>query len=527
MMAGTTLSRAAFFKPVRRLPRSWAAATALLLLGACAETPSRPVAASPQERELFAEANQDIVEFHIKPVESDEIAIDGLKRLSALDPQLSIARADGQVLVRRGGEVKRFDAPQNSAAAAWGALSAEAIAAARSFSPSIAAIAPDELDETVIDASLAALDPYSRYVRPEVARERRAVRDGFAGIGVTLDIQEPDVRIASVMPDTPAATAGLQAGDRIVALDGVPVAQFGADDLRQHLRGPARTIVQLAIARDGRAQQMDVRIERANIVPESVTLNEAGGIAWLKLRAFNQQTAQSVARFLRQAHDDLGSGLRGIVLDLRGNPGGLLDQSVDVVSLFLGAGDVISTVGRNPESMQHFTVAESSHSEALPMAVLVDGGSASASEIVAAALQDSGRAVVIGTSSYGKGTVQTVLRTSNDGELTVTWAQIITPLGYLLNTHGVVPTLCTSQLDDNPDSAAALFTDASNPVPRALSRPRRALDDAAWHDLRALCPPQHGDRSIDGVVARRLLGNQQLYRRVLASMSSAQVAANP
>jgi carboxyl-terminal processing protease len=477
------------------------------------------------ERGLFVEASNDIIEFHIKSVLPDQLAMDGLSQLPVIDPQLSVEHIANQVILRRGETTRVFAAPGPSATAKWGAVTEEVLGAARKISPDVAAVSSDRLDEMIIDASLAQLDPFSRYARPAVAREHRAARDGFAGIGITLDIHESDVRIASVMPETPAAVAGLLAGDRIVALDGISVAQLTADDIRSHLRGPAQTLVQLAVARDGVAEPLDVTIQRANIVPETVTLKEDGGFAWLKLRAFNQQTAQSVADLLQQAHHDLGAAMRGIVLDLRGNPGGLLDQSVDVASLFLDGGDITSTTGRNPQSQQHFAAPENHDTETLPMVVLIDGGSASASEIVAAALQDSGRAVVIGTSSYGKGTVQTVLRTANDGELTVTWAQIITPRGYFLNTHGVVPTLCTATINGVSADADALLAGAPS-VPASLAQPRDALDDSGWTTLRALCPPARDDHGIDSVVASRLLADPALYSRVLARMEAPQVATN-
>ncbi len=496
-------------------------------MAACATVPLRPNVSAADERALFVEANKDIIEFHMKKVLPDQLALSGLARLAAIDPEIAIERTGDQLVLRRGPIVRRFAAPAPTAEPEWAALSAKVIATARALSPEIAATPADRLDEKIIDASLAALDPYSRYARPEIARERRAARDGFSGIGVTLEIQERDVRIASVMPDTPAASAGLLAGDRIVALDGVPVARLAVDELRQQLRGPVQTRVQLAVARPGRAEPLEVSVLRTKIIPETVTLTEEGGLAWLKIRAFNQVTARSLTDLLRQAHRDLGPALHGIVLDLRDNPGGLLDQSVDVASLFLSGGEVVSTIGRNPQSMQRFNVTDTHDTETLPMVVLINGGSASASEIVASALQDSGRAVVIGTSSYGKGTVQTVLRTQNDGELTVTWAQIITPDGYFLNTHGVVPTLCTAKLDDTDASAGALLSGTPSPVPAALAVPRAALDDAGWRQLRGRCPPGHDKRGIDRLVATRLLDDAPLFRTVLASMGSTRVAANP
>jgi len=501
-------------------------ACAALALATCSTPPTSAVIGVPGERELFVEASEDIIEFHIKNVEPGKLALDGLGRLSGIDTALTIKQSGNHVVLHRGNDVRQFPAPPEHAIAEWGALTANVLGAARALSPNVAALVPDQLDEMVIDSSLAGLDPYSRYARPELARERRAARDGFAGIGVTLDIEESGVRIASVLPDTPAATAGLVAGDRIVMLDGVPVAKLAADEIRRHLRGPADSRLQIAVARNGLATPVEIWVQRANIVPESVTLQEEGGIAWLKLRTFNQQTAHSLAHLLRQAHRDLARNMRGVVLDLRDNPGGLLDQSVDVASLFLNGGDVVSTIGRNPQSWQHFTAGEKGGAEMLPLAVLVNGGSASASEIVAAALQDAGRAVVIGTSSYGKGTVQQVLRTANDGELTVTWAQLITPLGYQLNTHGVVPTLCTAGQEDSAAAATRLLTGHAEPVAAALSKPRNALDDEGWRALRALCPPNRDKNPLDAQLATRLLTDAALYRRVLATFGPARVAAS-
>ncbi|HVA15358.1 MAG TPA: S41 family peptidase [Stellaceae bacterium] len=509
--------------------RRCAAALAVLTLAACAGTPSRPTAAQSDERRLFVETNQSILEYHIKQVQPEQLALTGLARLAAIDPHISLEHTASTVTLHVGDQTSRFDAPDPSELVDWSVLTSKVLDRARAQSPLVASTSPDKLEELVIDGSLAQLDPYSRYVPPNVAREHRAARDGFGGIGVTLDIHANDVRIAGVMPDMPAATAGLVPGDRIVALDGVPVAQLTPDGIRQHLRGPVRSMVQLAVARIGLAAPLNFAVERARIVPNTVSMKEKGGIAWLKVTLFNQRTGVRLAEVLKQAHQDLGDNLHGIVLDLRDNPGGLLDQSVDVVSLFLRSGDILRTIGRNPEAMQHFTATGDRTVETAPMAVLMNGGSASASEIVASALQDSGRAVVIGTSSYGKGTVQTVIRTSNSGELTVTWAQIITAGGYQLNTHGVVPTICTSEKPDTGVTAISLLSDSGSPVQPALARARVSLDDLGWQHLRALCPAQRDKRKIDDLVAEQLLDSPAIYHNAIASMepgSAARLAAD-
>jgi carboxyl-terminal processing protease len=217
-------------------------------------------------------------------------------------------------------------------------------------------------------------------------------------------------------------------------------------------------------------------------------------------------------------------------LDLRGNPGGLLDQAVSLADLFIREGPIVSTVGRHPASHQYFAASGHSLAPVLPIAVLINGGSASSSEIVAAALQDAGRAVVIGSSSYGKGTVQTVLRLPNDGELTLTWARLVTPSGYYLQTHGVVPTLCTSDLDDDAASLQRGLQRAgaiAQGSPAAL-RARRGLDERAWSELRQSCPARQTSPAIDLKLAAHLLSDQRLYASALHALpASAPVARNP
>jgi carboxyl-terminal processing protease len=327
---------------------------------------------------------------------------------------------------------------------------------------------------------------------------------------VSIDALDDAARIIEVIPDTPAAMAGLLARDRIAAVDGVPTNALSHDDVVRRLRGPADSEVQLAIDRPGIERPIMVSVRRAFIVPPTVTLVKKSGVALLRISAFNQHTAQNLGELLGQAHRDMGKGLRGIILDLRGNPGGLLDQSVEVASLFLDGTRVASTVGRVSESTQSF-VAPHRQVERLPMAVLINGGSASAAEIVAAALQDGGRAVVIGSASYGKGTVQNVKPLPDEGELTVTWARLIAPAGYILHEHGVVPTVCTANL---PDDAEGVATALANGSP-TLYQARAELDEAKWRRLRETCPGQREDHDIDIAVAERVLAEPTLYGRAL------------
>jgi carboxyl-terminal processing protease len=216
---------------------------------------------------------------------------------------------------------------------------------------------------------------------------------------------------------------------------------------------------------------------------------------------------------------ETGGHLAGIVLDLRGNPGGLLDQAVSLVDLFITKGPIIATVGRHPASHQYFAATGHASAPTIPLVVLVNGGSASAAEIVAAALQDVGRAVVIGSSSYGKGTVQTVMRLPNDGELTLTWARLVTPSGYYLQSHGVVPTLCTSALSDDDRSLDAALRNADPATGSAsLAQPRASLSEPAWTILRQSCPARAENSQLDIKIAERVLNDPARYGEAVGAI---------
>lgn len=241
----------------------------------------------------------------------------------------------------------------------------------------------------------------------------------------------------------------------------------------------------------------------------SVRMILAGDIAVFRITGFSHGTATHVATGLASAERRTGGRLAGVVLDLRGNPGGVLQEGVKLAGLFIASGPIIQVVGRNRASDQSFAASGAAVAQRLPLAVLIDGDSASAAEIAAAALQDRGRGVVIGTSSFGKGTVQTVQHLSNGGELIITWARLVAPSGYLLQRHGVVPTICT---------------DGKAPM---TERRRASLDEAGWARLRRSCPPQQEERAAVLAVAEHLVSDPHLYSAALAVLpASTQLAAD-
>jgi carboxyl-terminal processing protease len=481
---------------------------AVVALASCSAAPVQSAGQKSPARAdgvLFSATYRAILDHYLEPLAVDRLAMTGLERLSTIDSNLSVTRDKARVVLRQSNDVLLDEvAPASDDLVGWAGLTAAVLDRARLYSSNVAAQPQDAVDQAVIDGDLKLLDPFSRYAPPAVATERRDSRDGYGGIGVTLDGEGGAVRIAMVMPESPAATAGLAGGDRITAVDDVATVTMPPEGIAEHLRGPIGSNVRLTVARDGRVDPMTVTLRRMQIVIKTVSMTHDAHIAVLRITSFNARTADNLEEEVASAHRAMGDALKGLVLDLRGNPGGLVDQSVLVASMFLERGRVVSTVGRVPESNQIFDVTRDRAAENLPLVVLVNGGSASASEIVASALQDDHRAVIVGTSSYGKGTVQDVIHLPNQGELTVTWARLIPPGGYILHHHGVVPVVCTANL-----------ADASHALP-AAGMPRGALDDRGWDALRAKCPPSRIDRAVDLEVAEKLLTDPSRYAQALA-----------
>jgi len=495
------------------------AAAALLALAACGASSSSEQQQTSRinARDLFTEGYDKISYYYIEPTSPEKLGIAGLGKLTSLDPSIGVERQGSAIiLTQSGAPIGRYDAPEASDASGWGGLTASALDAARRASPKIASASEDQLDKVVFDGAISTLDRFSRYASPDAAREQRAERNGFDGIGVTLDSSETEVRILSVLPDGPADHAGVKPDDVIIAIDGTPTSTLTRDQVVQRLRGPAGSRVAVGIQRKSEPQPLNMEVSRAHIVLPTVTTKYDGKVAIFRISSFNQETFDQLDDAVQKARQHLGGHPAGMVLDLRDNPGGLLDQSVKVAGLFMDGGTVVSTTGRLIESRKVYPASGGRRTDGIPIAVLVNGGSASASEIVAAALQDAGRAVVIGTSSYGKGTVQTVLHLENDGELTVTWAKLLTPEGYILHEHGVVPTVCTANLGDDDQSIARAIQTGTVVGTGLAGRPRAALDEQGWTDLRKACPTERVDRNADLKIAQRLLQDPVLYSRALS-----------
>jgi carboxyl-terminal processing protease len=471
-----------------------------------------------RDRRMFTAGYEDIDQFYIQKEDLGNLAVGGLSALAALDQKLTVERKPDKVDVLYSGQViATFVVTDNFDADDWASLTAGALVAARKASPAIQKANSEVVYQAMFNGMLARLDQFSRYAGHDQAAENRASREGFGGIGVRIAVEESKVRVVSVMHYTPAERVGLHADDIITEIDGTPTKGLGQEAVVAMLRGPDDSRVMLTVLRGTSAKPLSIVITRAHVVPETVTYRREGDIAYFRLYGFNQGTADSLRLEVENARSDIGDKMRGVVLDLRGNPGGLLDQAVAVSDMFLDSGRIVSTHGRNPDSHQYFEATPGDVLNGLPMAVLINGNSASASEIVAAALQDNERAVIIGSNSYGKGTVQELRRMPNDGELTLTWARFHAPSGYTLHHVGVLPSICTNK--DDEDATQLLSDLASGKLPPLPVEQRNAAspeDTAALDKIRAVCPVYHEERAVDLDVALRLITQPRLYSRALA-----------
>jgi len=511
-----------YLRPLVALARAGLILTLLTLAG-CAVQGSLPADA---EAKLFARGLDEIADLYIEPVSSRRLALSAIVRLSRLDSELQVRESVGAgsavalALSYGGRDIGLYPMPADTDNREWGELLATINTAAKIASPRLAALSQDTIDQVTFDGMTAALDRFSHYSPPKLARDQRAARDGFGGIGVTLDTASDAFRVAAVTPEGPADRAGIRPEDQIIAIDGIATTGRSQETVVQQLRGPVGSAVAISVLRPGTVQPGDLRLQRALVVVPTVTASRDGDIAVFHIASFNRSTTQRIADGLADAQRETGGHLAGIVLDLRGSPGGLLDQAVSLADLFIPDGPIVSTVGRHPASHQYFAASGAGIATRIPLAVLINGGTASAAEIVAAALQDVGRAVVVGSSSYGKGTVQTVLRLPNDGELILTWARLVTPSGYFLQTHGVVPTLCTIDLGDDEGALATGLQRVAFPSVGGLpARPRAALDERAWSELRHLCPGRRSRPAIDLKLTERVLADPKLYGEALHALS--------
>ena len=343
-------------------------------------------------------------------------------------------------------------------------------------------VSDQKLIEAAINGMLTSLDPHSSYLDTEKYRDMQVQTHGeFGGLGIEVTMENGLVKVVSPIDDTPAAKAGVQPGDYVTHIDGEAVLGLSLGEAVEKMRGPVDSKIDLRILRKGKEEPFDVTMNRAVIKISPVRARVEGDVAYIRLTTFNEQTATEMRDKLEDLKGKIGDKITGVVLDLRNNPGGLLDQAVAVSDAFLDKGEIVSTRGRRPDSIQRFNSRPGDIAADLPMVVLINGGSASASEIVAGALQDQKRAIVMGTQSFGKGSVQTIMPLSGSGAIRLTTARYYTPSGSSIQAKGIVPDIEVHQanvevVDDDPgrreaDLRGRLKNDQAPDAEAAQSQP--------------------------------------------------------
>lgn len=464
----------------------------LLFALAAAPAPARADLAAPYDQALteavLRDAYMALRDRYLEPVRLADLTFSALRALALLDDSVAVTRRGEQLrLAIDDRQVAAWRAPADTDAAQWAQLAA-ALAAAAQAAPGVRRAGQESVLRAMFDAIGASLDSFTRYVPPREAREARGRRQGEGGIGIRVAPAEGGAAVIEVAPDSPAAHAGLVEGDRVYAIDGVRTRGMTEAQIAARLAGEEDARVVLNVRSRGAPRTLT--LIRALIVPETVSTQRRGNLLILKLSGFNELTDQRLSRHVLAAAQDIA--ITGLVLDLRGNRGGLLRQAVGVTDVFLAEGEVAATRGRHPDAARMYVAGGSDLAAGLPLVVLVDGRTASAAEIVAAALQERGRAVVLGSVTQGKGLVQTVLRLPDDGELVLSWSRVLVPPGRPLHELGVLPTLCTSRGPEVLAQHFAQLRQASLPLAEPQATLRALRGQPGRYELARLrdaCPP--------------------------------------
>ncbi len=345
-------------------------------------------------------------------------------------------------------------------------------------------VSDQELLESAINGMLTALDPHSGYMAAEMFEDMQEnTRGEFGGLGIEVTMEAGVVKVVSPIDDTPAARAGIQSGDYIIAIDGEPAIGLVLSEAVDKMRGPVNTPITVTIRRAG-VEAFDVELIRAVITVQSVRSRVEGNddVGYIRINTFTEQTQRGLEKAIEELQEEMGDNLKGYVLDMRNNPGGLLDQAVSVVDSFLDRGEIVSTRTRHSEQTQRYNARPGDLAEGKPIVVLINAGSASASEIVAGALQDHGRAIVLGTKSFGKGSVQTIIPLARgESAMRLTTARYYTPSGKSIQATGITP-----DIEVQPATVQALE------IPR-FQRSEAGLPGALRNDTSPDDGPADGD----------------------------------
>ncbi|GBR01851.1 carboxy-terminal processing protease [Acetobacter oeni LMG 21952] len=469
----------------------------------------------------------------LQPYTPRQFSLWGLGGVSSLDPSFRVQEGPSGIQLMIGQTVLLTRAtPPAEDVRGWADVDTAFLATAWEHSDTIRTAGLDGLTQSFFDELFNHLDPYSRYVAPLPAdhdREARSGTDGDAGLsfgeatrsvrtrsGKGHNKEQRIIVVTAVNTNGPAWPAGIDVGEEIIAVNGHSVAGCSAADVAGLVKGEPGSTVSLKLASSPGGHVQTVSLQREQVPPETVFAFTSGPLVVLRVTSFSTETAEEMSQYLDQAVQD--HRLKGLILDLRGNRGGVLQQAVTAAALLMDRGVAVVTRGRDTQANHVWAVQGGDMTSGLPVAILVDGRTASAAEILAAALADHHRAVIIGSATLGKGLVQTVAQLPDRGELFVTWSRVIAPGGWPLQGLGVMPQLCTSRgaADAQRQLEALNAGHAADSGPVSQSRQLRyPVPVSRILEIRKSCPAALGG-DMDLELARAVLENPTAYQAALA-----------
>ena len=460
-------------------------------------------------QKVLSRAYETIVKKSLKDVSAENLATASVKSLSDIDGKIAVHPDGKRIILTADGKILKSWAklPENDSQN-WARLALAAFALVRPYSQKAKAANDEEILNVYINASLGLIDKYSRYESPEKAPEKKLNKPASIGIRYRRSGRHPE--ITDILPDSPAAQSILVAGDRILRIDARDTDDLSASEILNMLRGEEGTDVSLLVRKDGKSEM--ITLKRASM-PAGLTdshFDEATRVMTVKIPAFTEQTVSSLSSVLTEA---TAKQAKGLIIDLRANMGGLLREAVLCADLFLPENTpMLKTKGRTQQAFQAFGASQKDHIPSLPLVILVDAKTASSAEFFAAVLQESKRAVLVGTPTYGKAKIQTAETLPNKGEIFLSWAQYYLPSGYTPDSFGLFPNVCTA---DKTQQAAVSNTQGIE----ALSKWKTPANKKK-QEKKDLCPAQNrSGNETDNKKALDLILNAQAYEKALNDFS--------
>ena len=458
---------------------------------------------------------ESIKDKYIEEVNIEEISFAGLNGLKTIDKDITIVNDGNRIsYYYKAKPIGSFQKPQTQDELEWTRSIIKAVLTIQIKSTKIRNSTPDEIYKAIITSFLKKLDNYSKYITEDEHKIEELA--GFGGIGIRYRKLGNFLEITEVIKDLPAFENGIKEKDKITKIENTKIADLTRENIIKSLRGKNGTDLNLTIIRKNKKEEENITLSRKLITPETIKYKIENKTLMIKIVTFNQTTTKTLENLIEEEKTNIDN----VIIDIRGNPGGLLEQAVHSANLFLNQGIILSTKGRNPKSNQNYHANGADILNGMPIILLIDGNTASAAEIFAGALLDQERAITIGTTSYGKGSVQTVIPLPNQSDLAITWSHFYTPSGYNLNHLGIMPIICTSNITGNitKDQNDILSNIDFEKISKNITSWRNSttIDNRDKNHLRNICPakPQKKLETIFRI-AQQVINNQSLYEKLL------------